>query len=210
MSQASAEGSEQDWRLEVELEAPGGASALHGLVARLRGRGVAKEIEASVPSDVVITHDGHRLFAYASDERALSAARSAIEQLLRSDGVEASVRVSHWDDELDVWRQTDPPPEGQDRRAEDAFERDAETVETRTLVASAGKLIRSEFEQTMREWAQRLGLQCQIVEHPHLLTTQVAFTVKGPRRKIDEFVQGLRAEGLATMRTETAVMLSPL
>jgi hypothetical protein len=120
------------------------------------------------------------------------------------------VRVSHWDDELDVWRQTDPPPEGQVRRAEDAVERDAETVETRTLVASAGKLIRSEFEQTMRDWAQRLGLQCQIVEHPHLLTTQVAFTVTGPRRKIDEFVQGLRAEGLATMRTETAVMLSPL
>jgi hypothetical protein len=171
---------------------------------------VAKEIEDRVPSDVVITHDGRRLFAYASDERALSAARSAIEQLLRSDGVQARVRVSHWDDELDVWRQTDPPPAGEVRRAEDAVERDAETVETRTLVASAGKLIRSEFEQTMRDWAQRLGLQCQIVEHPHLLTTQVAFTVTGPRRKIDEFVQGLRAEGLATMRTETAVMLSPL
>jgi hypothetical protein len=62
----------------------------------------------------------------------------------------------------------------------------------------------------MREWAQRLGLECEVVEHPHLLTTQVVFTVTGPRRRIDEFVEGLRAEGWATIRTETAVMLSPL
>jgi hypothetical protein len=45
---------------------------------------------------------------------------------------------------------------------------------------------------------------------PHLLTTQVAFTVTGPKRKVDEFAQGLRAEELATMPTERAVMLSPL
>jgi hypothetical protein len=38
----------------------------------------------------------------------------------------------------------------------------------------------------------------------------VAFSVTGPRRKIDEFAEGLRAEELATMRTERGVMLSPL
>jgi len=57
---------------------------------------------------------------------------------------------------------------------------------------------------------RRLGLECKLVEHPHLLTTQVAFTVTGHKRKIDEFAQGLKAEELATMRTERAVMLSPL
>jgi hypothetical protein len=62
----------------------------------------------------------------------------------------------------------------------------------------------------MREWAEKLGLGIEIHEHPHLLTTQVAFTVTGPGRKIDEFAEGLRAEELATMRTERAVMLSPL
>jgi hypothetical protein len=62
----------------------------------------------------------------------------------------------------------------------------------------------------MLDWADKLGLQCQIVEHPHLLTTQVAFTVTGPKRKIDEFSEGLNAEEVATMRTERAVMLSPL
>jgi hypothetical protein len=180
------------------------------LLARLRGRHVANEIQAIVPQDVVITHDGRRLFAYAADERALSATRRAIEGALRAEDVAAQVRVSRWDDELDLWRQTDPPPSGEEKLAEEAAQRDAVTPETRTLVASAGNLIRSEFEHTMREWAERLGLECEIVENPHLLTTQVAFTVTGPRRKIDEFVAGLRAEGWATIRTETVVMLSPL
>jgi hypothetical protein len=70
--------------------------------------------------------------------------------------------------------------------------------------------VRAEVEQTMREWAAKLDLRCELIEHPHLLTTQVAFTVTGPKRKIDEFAQSLRAEELATMRTERAVMLSPL
>jgi hypothetical protein len=26
----------------------------------------------------------------------------------------------------------------------------------------------------MLEWAQKLGLRCELVEHPHLLATQVA------------------------------------
>jgi hypothetical protein len=57
---------------------------------------------------------------------------------------------------------------------------------------------------------QRNAVRVQIVDHPHLLTTQVAFTVTGPKRKIDEFAQGLNADELATIRAERAVMLSPL
>ena len=169
-----------------------------------------KEIEATVPRDVVVTHDGKLLFAYAADEATLATARSAIEEVLRRDGIEASVRMSHWDDDREQWRQTDPPLSAEEQQADDAAERDAEAIETRTLVASSGKMIRAEFEQTMREWADRLSLQCAIVEHPHLLTTQVAFTVTGPKGKIDEFSRGLRAEELQTIRAERTVMASPL
>jgi hypothetical protein len=62
----------------------------------------------------------------------------------------------------------------------------------------------------MRSYADQLGLQCEVVEHPHLLTTQVAFTVTGPRRRIDEFAAALRGEEVATMRAEREVILSPL
>jgi hypothetical protein len=201
---------DQDWRMQAELHGVQARGVLADLVGRMRGPDVVKEIEATVPRDVVVTHDGKLLFAYAADEATLAAARSAIEEVLRRDGIEASVRVSHWDDDREQWRQTDPPLSAEEQQADDAAERDAEAIETRTLVASSGKMIRVEFEQTMREWADRLGLECAIVEHPHLLTTQVAFTVTGPKGKIDEFSRGLREEEWATIRAERSVMLSPL
>ena len=64
--------------------------------------------------------------------------------------------------------------------------------------------------RTMRDGAERLGLGCEIHEHPHLLSSQVAFTVTGPRRKLDEFAEDLRQEEIATMRTQREVLLSPL
>jgi hypothetical protein len=202
---------EQDWRLQAELDVGDTRSALDELIGRLRGGpDVVQEIEATVPHDVVITHDGKLLFAYAADEATLTAARSAIGGVLRRDGIKASVRISRWDDQLDKWRQTDPPATAAEKLTEDAAERDAEAIETRTMVVSSGKLIRAEFEQSMLAWADRLGLECEIIEHPHLLKTQLGFTVTGPKRKIDEFAQGLTAEEWATVRTETTVMLSPL
>jgi hypothetical protein len=202
--------SEQDWRLEAELDVAEPGGALRSLLGRVRGPDVVKELEDVVPREVVITHDGTRLFAYAADEPSLAAARRGIEGVLARDGITARVQVSHWDDELETWRQIDPPLSAEQRQAEVLAERDGATIETRTLVASSGRLVREEVEQTMRNWAEKLGLDCKIVEHPHLLTSQVAFTVTGPKRKIDEFARALQAEEWATIRTETAVMLSPL
>ena len=196
--------------MQAELHVAETRGALHDLLGRVRGPDVVEEIQSTVPDDVVITHDGKLLFAYAADAATLAAAREAIEAVLRGDGVDATIRVSHWDDRDDRWRQVDPPLSAAEQAHQDAVERDDEALETRTLVASSGKMIRAEFEQSMREWADRLGLQCAIVEHPHLLTTQVAFTVTGPKRKIDEFARGLRAEEWQTIRAEHAVIASPL
>ena len=82
---------------------------------------------------------------------------------------------------------------------------------TRTLVSRAGKWVREELEQSMQIWAQELEIQCEVIEqHPHLTGDQVAFTITGPARKLDEFEAGLRAEEAATIRTERQVMISPL
>ena len=196
--------------MEAELDVPEPGGVLRSLLGRVRGPDLVKEFEAMVPHDVVITHDGQRLFAYAADEQTLAAARRGIEAVLARDGVKASVRVSHWDDERARWRQTDPPASAEERQAEAAAERDLEMIETRTLVVSSGKMIRAELEQSVREWAERLGVECKIVEHPHLLTTQLAFTVTGPKRKIDEFARGLRAGEWTSIRAETEVILSQL
>ncbi len=201
---------DKDWRLRAQLDGPQPRASLHALVERFRGPAVVEEIEAVMPHDIVLTHDGNELFAYAADESLLATARSTIEDALRHESIAANIRISHWDDELDDWRQTDPPPSDGEQRVQAAAERRANTVETRTVVASAGKLIRANFEQSLRAWAGELGVQCEVVEHSHLLTTQVAFTVTGPTRKVEEFLHGVSAEENATIRAETGVMLSPL
>jgi hypothetical protein len=54
----------------------------------------------------------------------------------------------------------------------------------------------------MLETAQRLGPERKIVEHPHLLTNQVAFTVTGPLKAIAEFRRALKAEAWQTIRAD--------
>ena len=162
---------DQDWRLKAELEAEDKRSALDRLLGRVRGPDVSEEVGRAVSNDVAITHDGKLLFAYAADKASLATARRAIEAVLRSDDIKASIFVSHWDERFDEWLQVDPPLTGTAKRTEEAVERADEKVESRTLVVSSGKLVRGEVEQTMREWAAKLDLRCELIEHPHLLTT---------------------------------------
>lgn len=205
-----SEQSEQSWRLQVDLAATEPEGALAGLIGRLRGPDIVADSEHAVARDVAITHDGNMLFAYAFTRELLQDARAAVEAVLREDGVTGTMRVSHWDPGVDEWLQVDPPLTGLTRATQEETLRDEKAPETRTLVASSGRAVRSEFEQIMTGAAQRLGLECEIVEHPHMLTSQVAFTVTGPRHKVDEFAQALRAEGVASMRAERAVIFSPL
>lgn len=193
---------DQDWRLEAELDVADTRGALDHLLGRLRGPDVVEDVDAAVPHDVVITHDGRRLFAYAANEATLTATRTAIAGVLARDGVKASISVSHWDATVDEWRESDRPPSAAGEPVTDVTERlaqrGAEAVATRTLVASSGRLVRAEFEQSMLAFASEHSLRCEVVEHPHLLSTQVAFTVTGPNQKIDEFVAAMRLEGWAT------------
>jgi hypothetical protein len=210
MSPTSNASGDQDWRLKAELDHVDKPRSLERLLGHARTPAIVQEVEAGAPPNVVITHDGSLLFAYAADEATLKAARSAIEAALRHEGLTASLYISHWDDQLDDWHQVDPPLSAQEKQAQVAAERDAERIETRTLVASVGKMIRAEFEQSLLGWAEKLGVECKILEHPHLLTTQVGFTLTGPRGKLDEFARALDAEEHATIRAETNALLSPL
>jgi hypothetical protein len=200
---------DQDWRLTAELDAGDKRGTLDRLLGRVRGGDVVEEIEKALAHDVVITHDGNTLFAYAASEDAIGAARRAIEQVLQQDAVGAKIVVSHWDEERDEWKQVDPPLSAEQVRSEAAAELDAEAVQTRTLVASAGNLVRSSFEQSLIDWGQNQGLKVTVAEHPHVLSTQVLFTVTGPKHKIEEFERALRAEGTAFVRADATLLVSP-
>jgi hypothetical protein len=86
MGTASNESSIQDWQLQVELDVANTQRSLHDLLDHLRGPAIVNDIKASVRRDVVITHDGKLLFAYAADEATPEAARNMIESALRRDG----------------------------------------------------------------------------------------------------------------------------
>jgi hypothetical protein len=201
---------DQDWRLTAELDVTDRRGALDRLLGRVREPDIVEEIETALPHDLVVTHDGKLLFAYAASEEELRQARHVIEEVLRRDGIDARIVIGHWDEDRDEWRQVDPPATAEEAAREEAAERNSEAVETRTLVASAGKLVRSSFEQSLLDWAGKLGIECTIAEHPHLLTTQVLFTCTGPKRKIDEFARAVNAEGTATLRADGILMLNPL
>lgn len=199
---APVEDDERDWRLVGELTGGERQTTLHAFVERLRDPEVVREVRAAVADEVVITHDGNRMFAYAAGRFAIEQARAAIEEVLASDGLQARLALSHYSAESDEWVDPDAPPPPADAAVPPS--------ETRTLVATVGKMIREEFEESMRAWADKLGLRCEIHEHPHLLSSQVAFTITGPSRKLDEFASGLSAEERQTIRTEQIVMASPL
>jgi hypothetical protein len=193
---------EQDWRLVAELE---DANADHGLLHRVRNEyaQTSDDARAGVPEDVAITHDGHRLFAYAGSQEVLASARDSIAAACDHHGLTASYFVSHWDDDLQRWRQVDPPESAEQVERTRAQDVEDETIETQTVVCSAGSTVRETLEQTMTNYADTLGLEWELVEHPHLLQTQVAFKLTGQRRKIAEFRAALEQDSWSSIRADS-------
>jgi hypothetical protein len=196
----------RDWRLTADIPQAPSHGFLAGLVEHVRDPAVMSELKSAVAENAVITHDGNRLFAYAAGRAEIERARHAIQAVLDRDGIQAKLKLNQWQEDLDEW--VDPDDDSPERLAERAA---ATATGTRMLVTSAGKWVREELELSMKTWAEELGISCEIIEqHPHLLDDQLAFTITGPTRKLDEFEAGLRAEELATIRTERQVMISPL
>jgi len=204
---------DQDWRLQLDLEEP---VDLDGLVGRVRGGTdeFERDTRGALSEDVVLTHDGSRFFAYAPSETSLDGARHAIESVLRHEQRKATIRVSHWDEDLRAWRQTDPPltaAEEEQARvvAEERIRKasaEAAKPETRTVVCVTGKLVRKSFEQQMVDFAKGLGLECVIVEHPHLLSTQVAFRVTGATSDVEQFVGYVNVQARAGTRMDLGLI----
>ena len=195
---------ERDWRLTGDLRSAGGGY-LHGLVNRRREAHAAEDAADAVGSDVVVTHDGNHLFAYAASREAIEDARAKLLEALARDGIETTLALSTWSEDLGQWIDPDAPA-----TEREAARREAEAVVTNTYVVTLGHWIKEEFEASLGGWAKELGVTYEVIEHPHLLSTQAAFTVTGPARKVNEFAAAMKAEERATIRTESLVMASPL
>jgi len=99
---------DEDWRLEAELDSEQQTGVLDRILGAARGGDgqAAEDVRAALGNEVVVTHDGRRLFAYAPSEVVLQDARAKIEQVLQRDGLQARIRASHWDEDMDAITRT--------------------------------------------------------------------------------------------------------
>ncbi|HEY1777756.1 MAG TPA: hypothetical protein VGG41_16490 [Solirubrobacteraceae bacterium] len=199
---------DQDWRLRVALA---DAAGFHG---RMRdAHHFERELEPLVAQDVVLSYNEDTLFAYANTEDAIREVRRAVEHQLASESISAKIVVSHWDDDLGEvgdWHQVDPPEdssiaalEEDERHEHELAQQRAERVVTRTFVVKSGRLMHDYFEGTAQAEAKEAGVELSFTEHPHLLTTQIAFTVTGPGAKVDDVIGDMKARAGALTRFES-------
>ncbi len=201
---------EKDWRLRIDLQEP---VDLDGLVTRARNSAGESMHRSTLSDDIVLTHDGSTVFAYAPNENVIRDARDAIQSAIGGQRT-ATVRVSHWEPSRRQWHQTDPPLTYEEddgvaaaaRASDDRTETADEATETRPVVCVIGKLIRKSFEAQMLAAAQNLRLKCDIVEHPHLLSTQVVFNVTGPTSALDKFATYLKSEARFSTRLDPGLV----
>jgi hypothetical protein len=182
---------DQDWRLRVEIDEP---SAFH---ATLRGAWhFERELDPLIADDVVLSHDDHTVFAYASTSAAIEDVRRAVEHQLAQEDRHGAVRVDHWDDPSETWlaegEQAAPLPPVDN------------TIVTRTLAETSGRLVRDYFETIVADDARGRGVTLSIVEHHHLLTTQIAFTLTGPASAVNDVIETIRAQAGSLTQLESA------
>ncbi len=96
----------EDFRVEVELD-----DEAHGYPLRERLRAVNLDDEARdrLGTEVVVTRDGSRIFAYASSEVQAVQAERVIDALVSDEGLTADIHVTRWHPVAEEWRDASLP-----------------------------------------------------------------------------------------------------
>jgi hypothetical protein len=96
----------EDFRVEVEFD-----DEAHGypLRERLRALNVDDEARARLGTNVVVTRDGSRLFAYTATAEQATEAERIIGELVRDEELTADVRVTRWHPVAEEWRDASLP-----------------------------------------------------------------------------------------------------
>ena len=192
---------DQDWRLRVDIDDP---SALH---ARLRGaHHFERELDPLIADDVVLSYDDDTVFAYANSSASIEEVRHAVQRQLAQDGLTAETHVAHWDDGSGTWL---APGEAPPHRASPVGDASSEPpadgpIVTRTYVETSGKLVRNYFENVVAGEAKSRGVKLSIVEHPHLLTTQLAFKLTGPYSAVQAVIDAIQSDAGTVTLFESA------
>jgi hypothetical protein len=117
----------EDFRVEVELD-----DETHGypLRERLRALSLDDDARARLGTDVVVTRDGSRVFAYTSTEDQAGEAERVIGELVHEEELTADIKVTRWHPVAEEWRDAALPLPSTPADAQREYE-EREAVESR-------------------------------------------------------------------------------
>ena len=98
--------SDEDWRVEVELNDEG-----HGypLLERLRSLDLDDEARRRLGDRVVVTRDGSKVFLYTTSEGDAKEAAEVVRELARADRLTAEIDVTRWHPDAEAWQDASAP-----------------------------------------------------------------------------------------------------
>jgi hypothetical protein len=96
----------EDFRVEVELD-----DEAHGypLRERLRAANLDDAARDLLGTEVIVTRDGSRVFAYTSTEEQAVQAERVIDGLVQDEGLTADIHVTRWHPVAEEWRDASLP-----------------------------------------------------------------------------------------------------
>jgi hypothetical protein len=97
---------EDEWRVEVELEAEHEGNALGD---RLRTHDLDDEARERLGRGVIVTKDGPHVFVYATNEPNAREAERVVRELLTADDRAAMVSVTRWHPDEEAWKDASIP-----------------------------------------------------------------------------------------------------
>ncbi|MGA2469877.1 MAG: hypothetical protein ABSG64_04215 [Solirubrobacteraceae bacterium] len=98
--------SDEDWRVEVELADDASAKQLHTAAGAME---LYEHARRELRDRAALSHDGNRVFAYATTREAAEAAEQALKDLAAREGLLATFTLTHWHPVAEQWEDPDKP-----------------------------------------------------------------------------------------------------
>jgi len=95
---------DDDWRLQIDLDDAG----IGGEIAdHLRAAELEHDLETAFDRQVIVSHEGERIFLYAGDREQLDRARGVVQKRLDEKGRQAKFDLRHWHPAAEDWEDPD-------------------------------------------------------------------------------------------------------
>ncbi len=101
--------SEEDWRVEVELEDHAAAAKLHLAAGNDDADTLYSHGRRALRNRAALTHDGDRVFAYAATREDAEAAERTLRSLAESEQLTASFAITRWHPVAERWEDPATP-----------------------------------------------------------------------------------------------------